>query len=314
MMSILRVRFVRFWSGFDRRENFLSDILRDSGFEIEIVDSKSGHCDIEFVSVYASNSEKISQAASVIKHRLFGSFQDVQAKYNNLNLPNTRNAKRRIWITGENLRPPYSDKFDGFLSFDQNLVGNNAYLPIWYFDAGFFKKHFVQRVGVTTSIQSLVKERSLTRIPPKFACMFAGNPHSVRLRFAEILEKEKLVEKFGTAFGNQIKHKFPIGSQYKFSISFENDSYPGYVTEKLLESYLCESVPIYWGDLGVASPINHDAILMKKPNQSLEDFAKEVLEMSDSEILNKLNQPFLKFIPTTKEIKRVILGEQRPIN
>lgn len=309
-MPVLRVRFIRFWDGFDHQENFLSQMLSESGFELVIVQGKTEYCDIEFISVYASKYEKMFQATSIIKHRLFGSFQDVQAKYNNLNLPKTKNAKRRIWITGENLRPPYSDSFDGYLSFDQNLLENNAYLPVWYFDAGFYKEHFVQRVGVNTSIQSLLKERSITRIPPKFACMFAGNPHSVRLQFAEILEKAMPVEKFGAAFRNQVEHKFPEGSQFKFTISFENDLYPGYVTEKLLEAYLCESVPIYWGDLGIASPINREAILMKKQDQSLEDFALEVINTPDREILRKLNEPFLSSIPPTEEILKVILGDR----
>lgn len=309
-MPLIRIRFVRFWNGFDQHENFLKQVLEDSGFRVEVVENKSESCEIEFVSVYASKYERIFQGASIIKHRLFGSFQDVETKYNNLNLPKTKNATRRIWLTGENLRPPFSHSFDGYLSFDQNLLKNNAYLPVWYFDAGFFTRHFVERVGVTTSIQSLLENRSLEKTPPKFACMFVGNPHSVRLQFAEILEKNgALVEKFGAAFGNRVRHKYPIGSQFRFTISFENDSYPGYVTEKLLEAYLCGSIPIYWGDLGVSSPINPDAILIKRQDQSLEDFAMEALSLSESEIIEKLNQPFLRFIPDTAEIKRVILGD-----
>jgi hypothetical protein len=312
-MTLIRVRYVRFWESFDKQNNFLSQVLCDSGFEIEVVKSKSESCDIEFVSVYASKYEKFFQAASVIRHRLFGSFQDVQAKYNNLNLPRTKNARRRIWVTGENLRPPYSRGFDGYLSFDQNLLANNAYLPVWYFDAGFFKDHFVTRVGVNSSVQLLTAKRSISKLPPKFACMFVGNPHSVRLQFAEILEGTHPIAKFGAAFGNQVQQKFPIASQFKFTISFENDSYPGYVTEKLLEAYLCKSIPIYWGDLGISSPINPEAILMKRPDQSLEQFAREVIDMPESEILRKLNEPFLKFIPSITDIKHVILGDIVPI-
>jgi hypothetical protein len=309
-MTMIRVRFVRFWSDFNPSANFLTQIIQESGYEVKIIENGSQECDIEFISVYASKSEKIFQAVSIIKHRLFGSFQDVEAKYNNLNLPRTKNAKRRIWVTGENLRPPFSHKFDGYLSFDQNLLDSNAYLPVWYFDVGFFKPHFVSRVGVTTSLPSLLEKRCITKIPPKFACMFAGNPHSVRLQFAELLDREGTVEKFGVAFGNQVKHKFPVGNQFKFTIAFENDLYPGYVTEKLLEAYLCRSIPIYWGDLGVSSPINHKAILVKRPEQTLEDFAKEIANMSETDILEKLNQPFLSFIPPTQEITRVIFGDK----
>lgn len=307
-MSEIRVRFTRFWGGFPSNDNFLTQLIESAGFEVKVVDNKQEMCDIEFISVFASPKEQIFRAGSIIKHRLFGSFQDIEKKYNNLNLPKSTKAKRRIWLTGENLRPPYTHEFDGFLSFDQNLFNANAYLPIWYFDAGFYKSQFVSRVGVDTSIESLLNKRSLNTVPPKFACMFAGNPHSVRLQFAEILENVASVDKYGAAFGNSVSHKFPIGRQYKFNVAFENDIYPGYVTEKLLEAYLCESIPVYWGDLGASSPINTDAIMMKREDQTLNEFALELTNLTDEVILEKLNQPFLKFRPPTNEISRVILG------
>ena len=308
-MAVIKVRFTRFWKGFNPNKNFLTQIIELTGNKVEIIENPNLYCDIEFVSVYTGSFERIPQAFKVIKHRLFGSFKDVAEKYENLNLPRTRNAKRRIWLTGENLRPPFINKFDGFLSFDQNLLENNAYLPVWYFDAGFFGEHFVDRVGVTTSIDNLMNTRSIQNVPPKFACMFVGNPHSVRLQFAEILEKYGEVGKYGPAFGAHIKHKYPIGKQYKFTIAFENDNYPGYVTEKLLEAYLTESVPIYWGNLGVDSPINPGAIIMKKEDQSLTEFAREIYKLSDNEILEKLNQPFLLYRPPILDISRVILGD-----
>lgn len=36
-------------------------------------------------------------------------------------------------------------------------------------------------------------------------------------------------------------------SQYKFYICCENQSYPGYHTEKIINAYLANCVPIYWG-------------------------------------------------------------------
>ncbi len=309
-MAIIKVRFTRFWKGFNPNSNFLTQIIENSGHEVQIVEKPNLECDIEFVSVYAGNVERVFQAFSIIKHRMFGSFKDVAEKYENLNLPRTRNAKRMIWLTGENLRPPFINKLDGFLSFDENLLENNAYLPIWYFDAGFFGEHFVERVGVSTSINKLMTARSIQNVPPKFACMFAGNPHSVRLQFAEILEKYGEIEKYGLAFGTFVKYKYPVGRQFKFTIAFENDNYPGYVTEKLLEAYLTESVPIYWGNLGVNSPINPKAILIKKENQSLTEFASEIAKLSESEILEKLNQPFLLCRPPVQDILKVVLGDE----
>lgn len=35
--------------------------------------------------------------------------------------------------------------------------------------------------------------------------------------------------------------------RYKFTIAFENQSYPGYVTEKIADALMAGTVPIYWG-------------------------------------------------------------------
>jgi hypothetical protein len=307
-MSVLRVRYTRFWEGFDPEDNFLSHLIERQGFTLEIVRNEQESCDVEFVSVYATNKEQLFQMFSIIRHRILGSFKDVEEKYRLLNVPKTRNAKRRIWVTGENLRPPYTQEFDGYLSYDQNLLRNCAYLPVWYFDAGFFKSHFVSRVGVETSTEMLLKRRDINKVPPKFACMFVANPHSVRLHFADLLAQYGNVEKFGSAFGNRVEHKFPLGSEFKFTIAFENDFYPGYVTEKILEAYLCKSIPVYWGGLSATSPINPEAVIVMQEGQSLENLAQKIANFTDSEILEKLNQPLLRFLPDTSDIAKIIFG------
>jgi hypothetical protein len=58
------------------------------------------------------------------------------------------------------------------------------------------------------------------------------------------------VDVFGSYSGKLVESKIDIARDYRYSICFENDLYPGYVTEKLLEAYLSETVPLYWGDLG----------------------------------------------------------------
>ena len=45
-------------------------------------------------------------------------------------------------------------------------------------------------------------------------------------------------------------------SEYKFTISFENDIYPGYQTEKLYDAMMVNSIPIYCGDPFVSDIFN----------------------------------------------------------
>jgi len=45
-----------------------------------------------------------------------------------------------------------------------------------------------------------------------------------------------------------VGHKKPIMEQYKFSIYHENArNIPGYITEKIFDSFFAGCVPVYWG-------------------------------------------------------------------
>ena len=55
--------------------------------------------------------------------------------------------------------------------------------------------------------------------------------------------------------------KLAFELQHKFSFSFENSSYPGYCTEKLVQSFAAQSVPIYWGDPTATETFNEEAFI-----------------------------------------------------
>jgi len=57
------------------------------------------------------------------------------------------------------------------------------------------------------------------------------------------------------------KDKFFLEHPHKFSIVFENTSYPGYCTEKLMDSFLSGSLPLYWGDPKVKDDWNPKAFI-----------------------------------------------------
>jgi hypothetical protein len=44
-----------------------------------------------------------------------------------------------------------------------------------------------------------------------------------------------------------IKDKIATLGDYKFNLCIENVSYPGYVTEKIIEAFVAGTVPVYWG-------------------------------------------------------------------
>ena len=72
-----------------------------------------------------------------------------------------------------------------------------------------------------------------------------------RIKFINELNKYKTVAmggKFMNNVGVQVKNKIKFLSLYKFSISMENTEGQGYISEKILDSLMAGTIPIYYGD------------------------------------------------------------------
>ena len=76
-------------------------------------------------------------------------------------------------------------------------------------------------------------------------------------------------------------------SKSKFTIAFENESHPGYATEKIIEPLIQGSIPIYWGDTTIAQDFNPDCFINVHDYDSFEDVIKEVIKIDTDENLWK---------------------------
>ena len=85
-------------------------------------------------------------------------------------------------------------------------------------------------------------------------------------------------------------------------LSFENDLYPGYVTEKLVEAYVSGTVPLYWGDLGNDSMINRKCFINLKDFSSLADFVDHVNSLDTEEYREIFEQPFLNNLNSVQSV------------
>jgi hypothetical protein len=215
------------------------------------------------------------------------------------NLP-PRIGERRIWFTGENIRVPVGQDFDFSLSYEQDSYNSsNMYFPLWYSHLDWLgKPEFNHRVGKLLTMKELMEPRRLERAAPtKLACAFIGNAHPMRTRAIQELAKLGDVEVFGKSVGRPVKYKAEIASEFKYMICFENDLYPGYVTEKALDAYHSGTVPLYWGDFGTSDTINRSAVLNLADYQSLNEFVDSVSQISESTYKELYEQPFLSQKP-----------------
>lgn len=205
-------------------------------------------------------------------------------------------AAKNIWFTGENERPPQG-LWDGFLSFDTKLQSDrSAYLPLWMLACtdlldSNLNTYWGQKVP---TVQSLMQPRKLEKRSKNFCCSFIGKTYPMRLHALEYLSRIQEVDVFGTSVRNPKQFPGEIASKYDFCLCFENDVYPGYVTEKPFEAYIAGTIPLYYG-YDVENYLNPKATINLLNFKNLDDWTTYIEKINENDDLYReiFEQPIL---------------------
>ncbi len=98
------------------------------------------------------------------------------------------------------------------------------------------------------------------------------------------MDAPELAARGGNTIGWQ-RSKRNFLRKYKFNIAFENSSAPGYITEKLIDCFLGNTVPIYWGSDGDIEPFSRDTLILANDYDSLDSLVKRVVELDENDKL-----------------------------
>jgi hypothetical protein len=82
---------------------------------------------------------------------------------------------------------------------------------------------------------------------------------------------------FGTGY-HRVEDKRDAHDDYYFSVCIENSRTPGYFTEKLIDSFLCRSLPIYWGAPDIAHFFDPRGMICCSCESELRDITQRVTE------------------------------------
>lgn len=80
-----------------------------------------------------------------------------------------------------------------------------------------------------------------------------------------------------------VQDKYDLVNRSKFTIAFENESEPGYATEKIIQPLLAGSIPIYWGDPTIEQDFNPDAFVNVHRFGSFEAAVEEVIRIDQDD-------------------------------
>jgi len=260
--STVRVAFVNFWPDFDASA-FLIPLLQARPFKFDVEVVAKRHADIEICSVFRPKLEKLKRG---VKRKLY---RQVTGRTTHGLTPSRGKTSEpiRIWLTGENIRPPV-DGWDVTLSFDvDSLSARNAYFPLWWqMFPEILNSPDTASPGIVQVSRFWPLESYLSRREgeagerEKFLCAVISNPEPTRMLALESLQRLGSVDVYGRVVGRPVHDKYEVFRNYQFALCFESDLYPGYVTEKLFDAWGAGCIPLWWG-LDRGSHLNPNAFV-----------------------------------------------------
>lgn len=217
-MKTVRIAFAGFWEEFNKSDNFIVDVLKKK-YYVQIIDT-----------------EKNPTAKNSVQYLFYSDFSDEYLDYDCI----------RIFYTGENISPDMN-ACDYAIGFDHFELGDR------YIRYPLYLALYEKDVNAMLS-KNIEVNQSLTQ--RKFCSMVVSHStfaDPARKDFFEKLSEYRQVDSGGRYLNNigkpeGVTDKLDFQKQYKFSIAFENSSHPGYCTEKLVQGFAAQTIPIYWGD------------------------------------------------------------------
>ena len=257
----IRIKYVGFWPGFDRNTFRITRILQEL-YDVEFCDDP----DFVICSCFDEHSDYLEY------------------------------SQPRLLYSGENYLP------------DLNLVDYAiSPYPISLYDRCFRVPYGMFRTDKTShcakrSRGEITFSREDIKKKTRFAnfCASHDSENNIRGDFFKKLSEYKKVDSIGTYLNNTgAKVNFSDGTKAdyqricKFSLCFESTSHAGFNTEKLLDAFWADTIPVYYGDPHIGEIYNKKAFIDVSDYESFDEAIARIIELDndDEAYLEMLNQP-----------------------
>ena len=202
----------------------------------------------------------------------------------------------RIFFTSENRSTNFLET-DYSISFEFMKTKRHYRLP--YFAVRILESNLLNQLQVPEFEESLSLYDAR-----EFCAMVVSNPRSKeRIDFYQKLDSLRSVAsggKYLNTTGALIHNKIEFIQNYRFVLSYENESHPGYLTEKIFDAFLAKTIPIYWGDPLVNTVFNAKRFIDRSNFNSDEECINEILRINadPQQYAKILSEPvFVKPLP-----------------
>lgn len=185
------------------------------------------------------------------------------------------NDKIKMLLIGENIAPNF-DLYDYIIGF---------------YDIKFKDRYLKYNILFDKSMIDLAIERKENKTT-KFCCfVYSRNKLDQQRKYIfDKLSEYKRVDSGGRylhnidyKIGESKEDKVNFQKDYKFIIACENQSYPEYTTEKILEAFASGGIPIYWGDPQVDRIFNKKAFINCMEYDNLDEVKQKIIELDNDD-------------------------------
>jgi len=248
----------------------------------------------------------------------------------------------KIFYTGENCRPKF-DKCDYAFTFDYDEELKNPHhlrLPLYkFYGAGnnlikpkqsnkslekikndktkfcnyVYSKNAIERVEFFKKFSKYkhvdAPGKSMNNSLPIAPNAFIGLINSIE---SKLTKNNKLGSLLSRHIGDYQVTKLKYLKPYKFTIAFENSSYPGYTTEKIYHPMLVNSIPIYWGNSKISRDFNTKSFINYHDYNDINKVIDKVIEIDTNEnkYFKMLKEPWYNKNKESKYVNDELIMKQ----
>jgi hypothetical protein len=335
----IKINFLYYETPFDINKNFCFKFLKRK-YNVIISDKP----DYVFFSVYKENNKFLDKDGTPKTNKNSKNKKINFIKKIILGLMKFNKVKGFIWFLREkNIIKPYAKILDVKGDFVKIFYTYESIRPdMTKCDWAFALRHESELkhpkymrvppyIVFGYNFDLIKKEKSIEKIKKektKFCNFIYSNHVPFRNKFFKKLNKYKHIDSPGKCMNNMLpigihknvnksriskdweKEKIDFIKPYKFTIAFENEIRSGYNTDRIIHSYLANSIPIYFGDKMIDKDFNANVFINCHNFKNFEEAIKKIIEVdkNDEIYLKMLKQPLFahknSFTNATKRIEK----------
>lgn len=301
----IKINFKHFWGGFDPENNFFTNLLRKN-YHILISETP----DYLFYSVFPEGGEsrdlskqgnfikKISPQIYVILRKLFSKYNSIFKK-NKFPIPEGNFIK--IFCGAEHVKSDMAACDWAFSPRFEEEINHPRHMRI---PAYMLSDYGLKNFG-SPDPKRKIDFKKIKREKTKFCNFLYSQEVLARNNFFKKLSKYKKIDSPGRCMNNMspigtykdpkksrlainwVEEKLDFLKPYKFTIAFENFSAPGWVTEKLTQPLLVDSIPIYFGHKEVKRDFNTKRFINYHDFNNMKKFIEHIIKVDNHDDLYK---------------------------